>query len=115
MEVPADWISETDLRAATGVVDEDRKTFHRNLVNWREHGLLPQNYDGSIVPAVRPLGVEIGNEAFYPPITIEMVRRIDELRQRGTIDHWLWQLWLDGYPIDIIEWCRTRLARLSAR
>lgn len=112
MEVPAGWISETELRAAAGVADEEKKTFHRNLVNWRENGLLPRFYDGHQVPFVDYGGVGIGNEAWHPPITIEMVRRIDELRQRGTMDHWLWQLWLDGYPIDIIAWCRTRLARL---
>jgi hypothetical protein len=113
MEVPAGWFSETDLRAAIGVADEDRKTFHRNLVNWREHGLLPRLYDGHTVPFIEYRGVGIGNEAWYPPITIEMVGRINELRSRGgDMDRWLWQLWLDGYPIDIIGWCRTRLARL---
>jgi hypothetical protein len=113
MDVPVGWISEARLRAATGTADEDRKTFHRNFVNWRQHGLLPRSYDGHTVPFSLPLGFAIGNEAYHPPITIEMVGRINELRQRGgDMDKWLWQLWLDGYPIDIIEWCRKRLTNL---
>jgi hypothetical protein len=35
MDIPAGWISETKLRGAIGVVDEDKSKFHRNLVNWR--------------------------------------------------------------------------------
>lgn len=108
--IPADWISETELRAGVGVVDEDRSKFHRNLLNWRQHGLLLRRFDGREVPMVRHDGVGVGNEAMYPPITIELVRRINELRRRGrNIDIWLWQLWIDGLPIDIVDWCRTRL------
>jgi len=96
MEIPADWISEAELAAAVDVS-------HRNLLNWRHHGLLP-------TPMIRHLGVGVGNQAFYPPITIAMVRRINELRrQTRDIDEWRWQLWLDAYPIDIIKWCRQRL------
>jgi hypothetical protein len=62
---------------------------------------------------VRPLGVGPGNEAVYPPVTISIVRRIDDLRRQWPrdMDEWLWQLWLDAYPIDIIKWCRDRLLR----
>jgi hypothetical protein len=113
VDVPVGWISEAQLRAATGTADEDRKTFHRNLVNWRDHGLLPKSYDGHTVPFSLPLGFAIGNEAWHPPITIQIVGRINELRLRGgDMDKWLWQLWLDGYPIDIIGWCRKRLTNL---
>jgi hypothetical protein len=113
-DVPTGWISETQLRVAIGTADEDRETFHRNLVNWRANGLLPRSYDGHKVPFSLPLGFPIGNEAYHPPITIEMVGRINELRQcGGDMDKWLWQLWLDGYPIDIIGWCRTRLTNLD--
>jgi hypothetical protein len=60
------------------------------------------------------LGFAIGNEAYHPPITIEMVGRINELRQRGgDMDKWLSQLWVDGYPVDIIGWCRTWLTNLQ--
>jgi len=114
MDIPAGWISETELRDAIGVADEDKSTFHRNLVNWRNHRLLPQHYDGSVVPASHPLGFGIGNEAYYPPIMIQMVRRIDELRQRGgNMDRWLWQLWIDGFPIDVVGWCRDRLIKMQ--
>jgi hypothetical protein len=111
MDIPADWIPEAELAAAISVFDGDRSKFHRNLLNWRHHGLLPDCYDGLPVPMVRPLGVGPGNEAVYPPVTIAMVRRIDELRRQSPrdMDEWLWQLWLDAYPIDIIKWCRERL------
>jgi hypothetical protein len=111
MNIPADWISEAELATAVGVSDGDQSKFHRNLLNWRHHGLLPECYDGQPVPMVRPLGVGPGNEAVYPSVTIAMVRRIDELRRQWPrdMDEWLWQLWLDAYPIDIIKWCRKRL------
>lgn len=100
MDIPADWLPEAELQAATGVS-------HRNLLNWRHHGLLP-------APIIRRLGVGIGNEAVYPPITAGMVRRIDDLRQQcGDMDDWLWSLWLDGYPVNIVEWCRKRLQKLE--
>jgi hypothetical protein len=96
MEIPADWISEAELVAAIDVS-------HRNLLNWRHHDLLP-------TPMIRHLGVGVGSQAFYPPITIAMVRRINELRrQTRDMDEWRWRLWLDAYPIDIVRWCRQRL------
>ena len=82
MDIPSDWISETELAAATGAVD--RKRFHRNLLNWRHHGLLPERYDGiSVADAIRHLGVGVGNEACYPPVYLPMVGRINELRARS--------------------------------
>jgi hypothetical protein len=96
MEIPADWISEAELAAAVDVS-------HRNLLNWRHHGLLP-------TPMIRHLGVGVGNQAFYPPITIAMIRRINALRrQTRDMGEWRWQLWLEAYPIDIIKWCRQCL------
>lgn len=40
-----------------------------------------------------------------------MVRRINELRQQfpKNMDEWFWQLWFEGYPVDIVEWCRERI------
>src|SRR5438046_842692 len=105
MDIPTDWISEAKLAAVIGVGAEDRSKFHRNLLNWRHHGLLPQFYDGLLVPQVRPLEPGPGNEAVYPPITLSMVRRIDELRRESPrdIDDWLWTLWLERYPVDIVK------------
>jgi hypothetical protein len=115
MDIPADWFSEAQLAAASGVSDDDRSKFHRNLLNWRHHGLLPRCYDGLPVPMIHHLGVGVGNEAFHPPITLPMIRRIDELqRESRDMDEWLWRLWLDGYPVNIIEWCRRRLTALAA-
>ena len=95
MDIPANWISETELAAATGAAD--RKRFHRNLLNWRHHGLLPERYDGiSVADAIRHLGVGVGNEACYPPVYLPMVGRINELRARSrNMEAWLWALWLD--------------------
>lgn len=113
MDSPADWISETELAAATGAVD--RKRFHRNLLNWRHRGLLPERYHGILVAdAIRHLGFGVGNEACYPPVYLPIVRRINELRRQSKdMDEWRWQLWLDGYPVDIIGWCRGRLELLA--
>lgn len=99
MDIPADWIRESEIAALAGVRDAS----HRNLLNWRHHGLLP-------APMIRPLGVGIGNEAVYPPIAVEMVRRLHELRRQSRdMDEWRWQLWLGGYPVEIVGWCRRRL------
>ena len=111
MDIPSNWISEAKLAAAIGIAQKDRSKFHRNVLNWRHHGLLPEHYDGLLVPQVRPLEPGPGNEAVYPPITIPIVCRIDELRRESPrdMDDWLWTLWLERYPIDIIKWCRQRL------
>jgi hypothetical protein len=74
-------------------------------LNWRHHGLLP-------TPMIRHLGVGVGNQAFYPPITIAMVRSIDELRrQTRNMDEWRWRLLLDAYPIDIINCVASAFVR----
>src|SRR5690348_10532131 len=108
MNIPGDWIFEAELAQQTGVAnnDEDRRKFHRNLANWRQHWLLLKLYDGLPVPSVRPLGIGNGpgNEAWYPPITIAMVHRINELGLQfpKNMDEWLWHLWLEGYPSEIV-------------
>lgn len=99
MNVPAGWISETELAVLTDVPDndEDRRNFHRNLVNWRQKHVQPSSYAGWQIPLVRPLGAgRIGNECFYPPVFVPMT-------------DWRWQLWLDRFPADIVEYCRERL------
>jgi hypothetical protein len=108
MDIPADWLSEAALTQGLGVAESDRSKFHRNLQNWRQSGLL-------LVPMIRYHGVGIGNEPFYPPVTIEMIRRLEELREQypRNMDEWLWELWLDGYPVDVIAWCRRRLRKLA--
>jgi hypothetical protein len=103
MDIPADWISEASVIAATG-------TSHRNLLNWRHNGLLPE-------AKVRHLGRGMGTETFCPPVTIPMVRRINELRGRErNKEAWRWALWLDpaDYPIDIVAWCKNRLGEPKA-
>lgn len=98
-KAPDDWFSEEGLIAATGIG-------HFNLVRWRQQGLVPK-------PARRHLGFAVGTASFYPPITVPMIRRLDELRgQTHNVDAWFWGLWLDGYPIDIERWAGARLALL---
>ena len=43
MDIPADWSSEAKLAEKIGVADEDRRKFHRNLLNWRHNDVLPQS------------------------------------------------------------------------
>jgi hypothetical protein len=96
-----DWISEQELRAETGIS-------RRNLERWRQQGILP-------VPTRRFSGRGTGSTSVYPPITVPMVRRLDELRQQSPhdVDGWTWALWLDGFPIDIRKWCDDHLAHAA--
>jgi hypothetical protein len=82
------WVSEPELIAATGAN-------RHNLIRWRQQELIPR-------PRRRFLGFGVGTASEYPPVTIDMIRRLDALRHKSrNIDDWRWQLWLDGFPIDI--------------
>jgi hypothetical protein len=115
MDIPADWISETELRDKSGVADKDRFKFHRNLQNWRHHMVTPDHWDGLPVPMIRWLGVGIGNEAFYPRVFIPIIWAINQLQLQlpGDMNEWRWHLWLNRYPTPFIKWCRQRLAPLA--
>lgn len=108
MSVPAGWISEPKLAALVDVPDsvDDRRKFHRNLTNWlsSDSKVLPKWYAGCCVPFVGPLG-----EWYYPPVFVPMIRRINELRaQTRDMQDWRFRLWLERFPIDIVEYCRDR-------
>ena len=100
MEDTAGWLTEEQLIAETGIgpLTLDRR---------RREGLVPWDR--------RFLGFGVGTRTVYPPIAVPMIRRLQELQQafKG-VDRWRWALWLEGYPVDIIEW-HDRLLRLKNR
>jgi hypothetical protein len=99
--IPADWISEKSLREKYGVS-------HVQLVKWRRYGLLPTKLK------VRRLGRGRGTKTFHPPEIEPTVQRINELRvQSRSMETWLWTLFLDGFAIDIVAWCRNRPAVIA--
>jgi hypothetical protein len=100
MEDTDGWLKEEQLIAETGVgpFTLDRRRRER-LVPWER----------------RFLGFGIGTRTVYPPIAVPMIRRLQELHEtvKG-VDRWRWALWLEGYPVDIIEW-HNRLLQLQNR
>jgi hypothetical protein len=97
--LPESWVTEQELISATGA---NRHT----LIRWRQKGLIPR-------PRRQFLGFGIGTVSEYPSVTIDMVRRLGELRhQSRDADDWLWQLWLDGFPIDLQRWLGAKLDAL---
>jgi hypothetical protein len=99
---PKGWISLHELRARTGVSE-------RNLSEWRRFCLgVPE-----------PLPISLGRRgtvSYYPPETVSLIRRINELRQQvRDADKWLWQLWLDGFKVDIRSWAKKHLDSLQGR
>lgn len=114
MDIPADWLSEAQLAAAFTVPADGRSALHNKLRNWRRRGLLLRRYGSLPVPASRNLGIGVGNEAVYPPVTLPMLRLIFKLREEGRrLDECLWQLWLAGYPADIVGWTVRALRRIE--
>jgi hypothetical protein len=111
MPIPADWLSEGQLADALAIPADERSAFHNNLRNWRRRrcqGLLP-------APMTRNLGIGLGNEAVYPPVILPMLRHLFKLREDGRKpDEWFWQLWLAGYPPDVVGWTERALRRLVA-
>jgi hypothetical protein len=83
-----DWLAEETITARTGA---DR----RRLTWLRQNGLIPP-------PRRQSRGLHKGTASWYPPVTIEMIRRIDALKAKTrNADHWRWCLWLEGFPIEI--------------
>ena len=98
MEDTGGWLTEEQLIAETGI---GRFTLDRR----RRQRLVPWDR--------RFLDFGVGTRTVYPPIAVPMIRRLQELQQtfKG-VDRWRWALWLEGYPVDIIEW-HDRLLRLK--
>jgi hypothetical protein len=94
------WLTEEQVLAGTGV---GRPTFER----WRAKGLIPEARRQS-------LGRGLGTTRYlYPPMASAVVLRLAELRrERKGFDHWFWQLWLEGYPVNIVRNADDRLLHL---
>jgi hypothetical protein len=80
----------------------------RTLTNWRERHLIPRP---AIVPTPRG-----GTATYYPPETPAIIRRVRELqRQSRSAAEWLWRLWLEGQPVEMLPWARRRLEALASK
>ncbi len=98
MEDTAGWLTEEQIIAETGI---GRFTLDRR----RREGLVPWKRQF--------LDFGVGTCTVYPPIAVPIIRRLLELRQQFKgVDRWRWALWLEGYPVDIINW-HDRLLRLK--
>jgi hypothetical protein len=98
MEDMAGWLTEEQVIAETGI---GAFTLDRR----RRQGLVPWDR--------RFLGFGVGTRTVYPPIAVPMIRRLQELqRTLKGVDRWRWALWLEGYPVGIVEW-HDRLLRLN--
>jgi hypothetical protein len=100
MEDTGGWLTEEQLIAKTGVgpFTLDRR---------RREGLVPWDR--------RFLSFGVGTRTVYPPIAVPMIRRLQELQRAfKEVDRWRWELWLEGYPVDIIK-LHDRLVRLKNR
>jgi hypothetical protein len=94
--IPRGWLSLARLTAETAI-DE------RTLSNWGKRWLIPR-------PIVTPKLKGRGSVAYYRYETVAIIRRLYELREEThSADDWLWQLWLEGHPVDIWGWAAERL------
>jgi hypothetical protein len=101
-EPPKGWITLQELCARTGASE-------RNLSEWRRRGLgVPE-----------PLPISLGRRgtvSYYPVETVRLIDRLNELRQQTRdVDKWLWQLWLDGFRVNIRLWAKKHLDNLQKR
>ena len=97
------WLTEKELLAAAGIG-------HFSFVRLRALGFVPKS-DRQF------LGRGIGTTAFlYPPIAVPMIERGVELRKaRMGGDGVFWELWFDGYPVDVVRWIDKRLKPLQKK
>jgi hypothetical protein len=57
-----------------------------------------------------------GNRLLLPVETVRLVDRLNELRQQiRDADKWLWQLWLDGFNVEMRLWTKRHLDRLQKK
>jgi len=95
--VSGDFISEQELRDATGI---DRHSLRR-VRKW-----LFLDFDRKF-PG-RGTG---GSVTYYPRSALPTICRFRELRRETRkIDECVWRLWIEGFPIDILKWALARLA-----
>ena len=78
------------------------------LERWQKAGLIPS-------PRRHGLGRGKGTVSLYDPRVIPMLSRVLDLQSTTRdIREWRWQLWLDGYPIDVDVLCTDLLERVTA-
>src|ERR1700682_4316644 len=99
---PEGWISLQELCARTAVSK-------RQLSEWRRLGL------GVPEPLQKSLGRK-GTASYYPEETVALIDRINELRQQTRdANKWLWQLWLEGFKVDIRSWVKKHIDGLQPK
>lgn len=100
--LPPGWLAPGALVAAGGI-DE------HTLTNWRKRHLIPR-------PAVMPMPGG-GTASRYRPETLTIIRRIKELREKDSrnANGWLWTLWLEELPVEMLPWAAERLGRWMGR
>jgi hypothetical protein len=65
-------------------------------------------------PLVVPLATGRGSASFYPPKTVGIINRLNELRlENPNPDECLWRLYLEGHPVDIRGWASERTGQLG--
>jgi len=93
---PEGWIDRVRLLTETGVSD-------RKFAEWAPKlGLRT-----CLVSRGRA-----GVEAYYPPGSIRMIKRLLEISATSPRDmnRWLWQLWLEGFDVDICGWAKKHIS-----
>jgi hypothetical protein len=77
-------------------------------LEWRRKGIVE-----------KPLQISLGRKgtvSYYPPQTVRLIDRLNELRQQvRNADEWLWQLWLDGFEVDVRSWTKKHLNNLQKK
>jgi len=66
MMIPADWVSETELRAANDIADRDRSEFHPNLPNWRHFDVMPTAMADCRLPMIEYQAARSGHQSAAP-------------------------------------------------
>jgi hypothetical protein len=103
--IPRGWITLDRLLAEAGIGKDTL-----NNLRQRYRYVIPRSL---VVPP--PVGR--GGAAFYPPETVTIIRRLQEIREEtrtGTEDM-LWWLWLEGHRVDFRGWAADRLDALKAK
>ncbi|MBF6611576.1 MAG: hypothetical protein IVW55_00415 [Chloroflexi bacterium] len=91
----SEWLTEEEMLQRTGISSWQLQRWHREVFAWSNEPLFEQ--------------IRIGHRmvTFYNPECVSIARRLLEMKKEGLrdFDAWLWQLWLDGYPINMRAYC----------
>jgi hypothetical protein len=97
-----DWLTKAHVLESTGITQTQLLSWHTEILAHMNELMLVKRGKGR------------GSETIYHPLTLPTVRRILELKSQGhrDMDFWRWQLWLDGFPIDIKRECIFALEQM---